>query len=269
MSYKITPKNLILSMFHDSNLEQLPIRTLVEVGKIFGFSDNTVRVTMARLVKDNVLERDQRGLYSMTQRIDPYRRILDSWRLGEQRIKPWDGRWLCCHFSLVPPSQKKSVQKISAMAGFVEARPCLWVRPNNLNLELFRLRELFSRVESREPPLVFVAGEFDPQIAKAWRKSLWPVKKILQALEACRDRLEKSKKRLTSGPWKDALVETYLLGSEAVNLLITDPLLPDEIMDGSQRIWLTQSMLEYDALGKNIWEERFVDLHIKKTPSLV
>jgi hypothetical protein len=54
-------------------------------------------------------------------------------------------------------------------------------------------------------------------------------------------------------PKQTALVQSFLLGGQAIRVLATDPLLPEEIVAGEKRRELTELMLRYDAVGRRIW----------------
>ena len=64
MDWKITPKILIVSMLHVTNNRAIPIRVLIAMGNLFGFTSNTVRVTTARLVRDGRIESDSKWAQS-------------------------------------------------------------------------------------------------------------------------------------------------------------------------------------------------------------
>ena len=74
-------------------------------------------------------------------------------------------------------------------------------------------------------------------------------------------------KRLESLPVKNALVESYLVGTKGIHWLLKDPLLPEEMLPSQYRISLTRTMLAYDALGKSIWKREFEGLRLKHSPS--
>jgi hypothetical protein len=71
---------------------------------------------------------------------------------------------------------------------------------------------------------------------------------------ALRD-LERSLAQLDCMPRETALVQTYLLGGEAIRVLATDPLLPEQVMSGRTRAALTEAMLRYDAVGHALWRD--------------
>ncbi len=267
MNYRISPKSLILSMMLVSDQHTLPIKALVDIGNVFGFSSNTIRVTTTRLIREGRIESDERGLYRLSDQSTPFSRYLDNWRLGEERLKPWDGRWICCLLSTGTKKQKMDAGKRLRLAGFREGYPNLFVRPNNLSLDLGQLRAVLAPPYEEDVLLLFVSGDFETQITDAWRKDLWDIDTITRIQSDCLVKLEKSMTMLGRISIEEALEESYLLGSEAVHLLVNDPLLPQEFMSNQQRSSLTRCMLSYDEVGKSIWTKRFSDLQLQKIPS--
>ncbi len=269
MKFQITPKILILSILQVADRQTIPVKLLVAVGKIFGFTGNTIRVTITRLIREGRIENDERGLYRLSDGVSPFSRYLESWRLGEQRVKPWDGRWIVYYGQgNTRKNQKKKNEKLK-IAGFKTGWGDLYVRPNNLNIEIHRLKELVSHLTENTDPFLFVGSEFETGVTREWQKNFWPVDELIRAQTACLEKLEKSSARLEGLSSEAALMESYLLGSEAVHLLVNDPLLPEEMMPSCHRIALTRMMLAYDTLGKAVWKKQFMDLDIRKTPSHV
>jgi hypothetical protein len=63
-------------------------------------------------------------------------------------------------------------------------------------------------------------------------------------------------KTLDKLPVEDAMKESFVLGGKAIQVLSKDPLLPDELMDSTDRTKLWQAMLQYDQVGREIWSNR-------------
>ncbi len=60
-----TAKSLILDLASTASGEPLPAQALVQVASVFGISENNVRVVLARLLARGLLERNERGWYSL------------------------------------------------------------------------------------------------------------------------------------------------------------------------------------------------------------
>ncbi|MBA4369009.1 MAG: hypothetical protein C0403_15375 [Desulfobacterium sp.] len=267
-SHKITPKNFILSMLQVSNKQAIPIKTLVECGELFGFTGNTIRVTITRLIREGTIESDERGLYRLSETKDLIRKFIDGWRLGEARIIPWDGTWISC----LMPKQKasrllrKGVKGLQFL-GFQEGMPGFWIRPNNLKLRLSNIDEILQLLGNASGYEIFLSKDFREKRILQWKTFLWPIQELTRSLQVIHQKLQASANRLHKMPVENAIVESYLLGSEAVYCLNTDPLLPEEMMSGKYRIMLTQTMLVYDDLGKKAWKKKFRNFQIQEVPS--
>ncbi len=59
----IKAKDLLLKLLRTSPDRRLPVRILIEVGRLFGISENLIRVTLSRLRSDDLVEQDLRGHY--------------------------------------------------------------------------------------------------------------------------------------------------------------------------------------------------------------
>ncbi len=267
MDQHITPKSLVLSMLQAPNGKAMPVKTLVSIGQIFGFTGNTIRVTTTRLLREGTIESDVRGLYRLSQKGARFSRFIDRWKKGEGRLREWDGCWLC--FLMPKNLSKQQVQtgRVSDFLGFREGLPHLWVRPDNLSIEYTEIDALLSQIGRIENGEMFVARQFSEKLTEKWQSYLWPVKKLLQTQKVFLDKITKSTDRIEKMPLENALVESFLVGSEAVQLLIMDPLLPEEMMDSSLRVKLTNAMLAYDEIGKQIWSKRFEEILIYKSPT--
>ncbi len=246
----VRPKSLILDLLRVSE-HAVQVSNLVAVGSLFGFEGNAVRVALTRLVAGGLVESDERGSYRLAPGALPMARLIDRWREGEGRLAPWAGDWL----AVLHPrggGRRGRTDSLRALGrlGFREGRARLWVRPNNLRADAFEDLRALGLADGAE---TFVASGFGAATEAEWRKQLWPLAELRRDLRATLRELERSRERLPSIPRDDALVESFLLGGRALRLLATDPLLPDEMLDGSNRRQLTKAMKAYDRAGKRLW----------------
>lgn len=267
MDRPITAKTLVLSMLQASRNQAMPVKTLILIGELFGFSGNRIRVCTARLLQEGTIQSDGRGLYQLSSKAARVSRYIDRWWQGENRLKHWSGDWLCC---LLP---KMAGRKLSIavrgfdLLGFKEGLPGLWVRPDNLTLELEEVTSLHAKVGKTEPGEMFVGSGFQRRLIEQWAENLWPVATILEKQLQFLEKMEQSANQLDKMSPEKALLESFLIGSEAIQLLVMDPLLPVEMMDNRSRIKLTEMMLDYDGIGKRIWSKRFSEIRINRAPT--
>ena len=267
MHWKITPKILIVSILHVSDNKAMPIKEMIAIGRLFGFTGNVIRVTAARLVRDGRLENDERGLYRIKDMDTPISRFVNAWKQGEARVKEWDGSWICCLAPNGTAGRRRKNAKALELPGFREGLPGLWVRPNNLTMDLSSLKRLLMHQGMDPAGELFIGRDFSGKVAFQWKKFLWPVEELVQDMEKALERIEESKARLHGLPGESALMETYLVGTETVHVLVKDPLLPEEMAPAVHRIKLAGAMLEYNEIGKNVWEREASGLHFSQSPS--
>ncbi|MCL6416961.1 hypothetical protein MIB92_14970 [Aestuariirhabdus sp. Z084] len=258
--FKVSPKNLLLGILHTGNLKAMPIKVIIHLGALFGFSSNLMRVNVTRLLSDGALEQDERGYYRASGKNNLMSLWIDRWHLGEDRRRPWNRSWLllCLPGKKAIASHKDTLRALSYM-GFKASNSSMWVRPYNLvesrQIIFDHLLQL-GLIESAE---LFVVSEASSEREQYWRDTLWPIEQYQQKYKQLLDELETSKNAIKKMPLDQAVVESFVLGSQVVNTLAIDPLLPEEMVDSQRRATLTDAMREYDQLGKAIWYEKMAE----------
>ncbi len=243
------PSGVILDLLRTYSRQGTSARIIMATGRMFGFSENAMRVSLSRLVTRDIIENISRGNYRLTENTDPINEFVDLWRLGEQRRRPWPEP-LYCVLNLARPA-KKDLWVIASM-GFVPLATSLWVRPDNLaaacsdrmarlGLDETAIHFTHARLSSREATACL--GEYD-------RNALTTSYRVTQ------NRLELSLEKLHELPVESAMKESFVLGGAAIQVLSKDPLLPDELLDSSDRMRLWKTMRQYDQAGREIWSNR-------------
>jgi phenylacetic acid degradation operon negative regulatory protein len=248
-----TPRSVVLNLVRVAPRQALPIGRLVEVGALFGFTGNALRVAVTRLSAEGLLESDERGWYRLGPAAAPLQAHVEDWRRGEARMRPWKGEWLAVALGA---KAARTVRRGSLRAlgrlGLCEGLPGLWLRPDNLAQPfaetVARLRGL--GLEDAAQP--FRARDFDESLSQRLG-ACWPTRALQQGYERCARNLERSLAQLDAMSRQTALVQSFLLGGEAIRVLASDPLLPEAIMPGDARRELTALMLRYDAAGHRVW----------------
>ncbi len=262
VNYNITPKSLILSLLEALPGQSTQVKFLVFSGKLFGFTDNTIRVTITRLIREGYIESDVRGCYRISKDYSPLIKSIRGWELGESRLVPWDGSWICCYIPKLPTRSKEKTVKILNFFSLKEGMPKIWVRPQNLKLEFEEVRSIMIKLGITENATFFSSQKFDKEVSKKWRLFLWPIDHIAEAQDHQAEKLRQSGQQIHHLPLDQALIETYLVGNEAIRLLHTDPLLPEEMMTKDHRLRLTRAMLKYNEIGKKVWEEKVREMNL-------
>jgi phenylacetic acid degradation operon negative regulatory protein len=233
----------------------MPVRALVAAGDLFGISENSVRVTLARLLADRLVARDERGAYRLGPGAHAVSRQVASWRDLDARMRPWDGGWLAVHTAGLGRGNRTQLRRRTralSWLGFRELRPGLVVRPDNLAGGVDAVRTQLRALGLEPDALVFVVAGFD-EATDGRARRLWPVTRLLAGHRSARLVLERSDRRLSALPEARAMVESFELGGNAIRQLALDPLLPDALLPGHERELLLETMRRYDRAGRACW----------------
>lgn len=243
------PGAVILDLLRSARGRRYSAGALISAGALFGFSENTIRVNLSRLMARGIIESPGRGVYCLSTRTDALNEFVERWRLGEARVRPWTpGAWLFAH---TPDPTARSRWALDAL-GFRAVSPGLHARPANLVLELVELRRLAGAI-GLAPGVLLIAGRPDREDAAAGWWSLWKPDALSRTYAEGLARLAASAARLPHLPHGQARLECFTLGGEMIHHLAKDPLLPPEVVDTEARAALWRALLDYDVQGKEIW----------------
>jgi len=255
MAQPVNPRSVVLNLVRVTQ-RSVSVRHLLAIGDLFGFNANAMRVAIARLVADGRLESDERGAYRLAPAAAVVHEHVEAWRRGETRMKPWHGEWLAV---ALPTGTARTARRDSLSAlmrlGLRAGLPGVWVRPDNLRLPFESMIERVRALGLEEGAELFRARDFSAHTAQRFASDLWSTRALQRGYTTALRNLERSLQQLEGMPRETALVQTFLLGGEAIRVLATDPLLPEEIMEGRTRAALTETMLRYDAVGHALWRD--------------
>ena len=248
------PSAVILDMLRSARSRHRTARSLIAAGELFGFSENTLRVTLSRLMTRGIIESPERGLYRLAGQTDALNDFVERWRLGEARVRPWrTGRWLFAHVISDRPKEATMASEWALIAlGFRQVRPALFVRPDNLALKAGELRKLANGI-GLNPGVLLVTGQPEGHPAPPSWLQAWNPTELNDGYGDAVRRLEESTRRLPTMAADRARLECFSLGGEMIHRLAKDPLLPTEFVNVKAREALCRAMLDYDLLGKGIW----------------
>ena len=83
-----TLRQLLVGFLSTIYPQRVPVAPLVTATKLFGFSDNQIRVMLSRLVRANTFERDENGHYGLASSTKPIHELARSWREIPKSIVP-------------------------------------------------------------------------------------------------------------------------------------------------------------------------------------
>ena len=131
----LSARELILTLIDSSAVESLTARYFVAAGALFEMDPGSIRVALARLLRDASLIRARRGSYALGSRAGTLHSLVRNWAQVEDSLKNWTGGWLSVYASHLPRSDKtrvRNAERALRLFGFADLRSGLWIRPDNL-----------------------------------------------------------------------------------------------------------------------------------------
>ncbi len=259
---KPTAQSLILDLLSTTRGVAFPVKALVGAAGLFAITENNVRVALARLLARGLLERNERGFYTVASGSEPVRNHVASWVRVEERMVRWRGGWIGVYTAALGRGrgvEARHRRRALDFLGFAELDPDLWIRPDNLagGVEAVRKRSYELGLEPRAA--VFAMAELDEETDKRAR-GLWNVAALEAGYREMRVALAASAARLPELPIEEAMAECFTLGGEALRMIAFDPLLPEPILAADERRAFVDDMRRYDHMGRGFWR-RFMDAH--------
>lgn len=250
-----TAKNLTLDLLSSLRGQAMPVRALVAAGAIFGLSAESIRVTLVRLCSRGTIERNERGQYRIAAAAQPVQQHVAAWTRTEERVVAWRGGWIGVHTAgLARGDRSRGRRRARALQflGFRALATHLFVRPDNRKGGVDVVREELHALGLEPDALVFAIAQLDPAAA-ARARALWDGQALCRTYRATCAALARSATRLARVPARAAMVESFVLGGQAIRQLALDPLLPEPIVPSGERAALVDALREYDRLGRAHW----------------
>lgn len=249
-----SPKSLILDLLATLKQGSMPVGALVEAGELFGLAANAIRVAVARLLASGEIARDERGRYRLGTTGEAVPRRAGSWKDADKRVRRWGGGWIAAHAHAGGRAAQRGRERAVRLLGLRPLVPSLWLRPDNLTAPVDAIRAELAELGLPGEDLVFSLASLDPA-AEERARGLWNVEALCAAHRALLVKVERSAKRLPRLARGEAMVESFLLGGQAIRQLVRDPLLPEEICPAGDRQALALALRRYDRLGRIAWAE--------------
>lgn len=248
-------KNLILDLLLARDGESLSAKECIAACLLFGISTNNVRVALARLSAEGLIEASERGSYVLSATAHELADEVATWRRAEQRVREWHGGYLAVHCGALSRSDRAGLrqrERALKMLGFRELEWGLFLRPDNLGDGVDSVRERLKKLGLQGEASVFEASGFEPA-REARIKRLWDGKALNASYRKLTAQLEDWMARAGKLEPEAAARESFLLGGKAIREIVYDPLLPAPFVDIAARRTFVETVHRYDQFGKAIW----------------
>ena len=224
----------------------LSVRALLRAGSVLGFPENNVRVALCRLKRDGLVRTAARGEYVLAGAAERLREVVSGWRVPEARVA-WTGAFV------IAIGAAEVEAKRLRLLGFREPAPGFHVRPDNLEGGVDALGRrlaalgvgggvVLARAEpcSRDLPRFLAAWDCEA-IAREQHEVCARVRGLVAEFDGLR--VEVAARR------------AFLVGGSAIETIVADPRLPDEMLACAGFDELVTQMRVLDRLGRDAWAE--------------
>jgi phenylacetic acid degradation operon negative regulatory protein len=258
----LTARELVIDFLSNRYPREMSVQEIAGVGNALGFSEQSLRMALTRLVEQSVAANPGRGLYRLSPSGEAMRDEVRKWRNLDDLAKPWSGGWIGVFDAAIPRSDRAALrrhERAMRLRGFRELQAGLWVRPANLRDSVAELREHLRALGLHPGALVVGLNDLDDE-ARAKATSLWDTAAMLARYWSLADELIASKRKLERIPLDTAAAESMVLGRDVIRHINLDPVLPEELMPQRALSDLIRVMSDYDQNARQIWR-RFMRAH--------
>ena len=205
---RMTARSVVLSVLLGAHPAWATTAELLRLTDDFDLKETTVRVALTRLVSTGDLVRSADGYRLSDRLLARQRRQDDAMR---PQVKPWDGGWTTLVITSVgvEPRTRAALRTTLQQNRFGELREGVWLRPDNLGVAL--PKDVMPRVR------VLCARDDHP--AELARR-LWDLPGWSRTAERLLDEMATA----SDTPGR------FLAAAGMVRHLLTDPVLPDELL---------------------------------------
>jgi len=258
----LTARELVIDFLSNRYPREMSVQEITGVGVALGFSEQSLRMALTRLVEQLVAANTGRGRYRLSPSGEAMREEVRKWRHLGELAKPWTGAWIGVFDAAIPRSDRAALrrhERAMRLRGFRELQSGLWVRPANLRDSVAELREHLRALGLHPDALVVGLDQLDDD-ARAKATGLWDTAAMIARYRALADELLASKTKLERLPLDTAAAESMVLGRDVIRHINLDPVLPEELMPQRALTHLIRVMTEYDQNARQIWR-RFMRAH--------
>ncbi len=258
----LTARELVIDFLSNRYPREMSAAEILGVGAALGFTEQSLRMALTRLVEGALAANPGRGLYRLSRSGEAMRLEVRKWRNLDDLAKPWSGAWIGVFDAGITRSDRAALrrhERAMRLRGFRELQAGLWIRPDNLRDSVAALREQLRALGLHPAALVVGLNDLDDD-SRAKATGLWDTAAMLATYRALADELLASKTRLERLPLDTAAAESMVLGRDVIRHINLDPVLPEELMPQRALKNLIGTMSDYDQQARQIWR-RFMRAH--------
>ena len=252
---KPSPRLLLLRLLTVADNHILNISEAILAGSVFDMTENSIRVTMARLTQAELAEAVAPATYRLGSKAQKLGDDVASWHTFDRKTIESDGSWIAAATSGLPRSDRKILRardRALSLLGFRELDKALYIRPNNLQVGIEGVRKRLLNLGLGEEVIIFKACDFDNQRQKK-ALSLWSDMQLAKHYEEMSYKLNHWLAHKDDLSADMALREVFMLGDAGIRSVIFDPLLPAPLVDEAARKQYFNTVQRFNDEGRRLW----------------
>lgn len=219
----MTARSVLLSVLLGTDPPRLPVQRLVRTTELFGIAEGTTRTALSRMAAAGEVAADD-GWYALAGRLLERQARQSASRAG--RTGRWNGRWR--QAVVVADGRRAAADRAAlraALAGarMAELREGVWLRPDNLDLDV--------AAAAGATELRWATVEPDGDAA-ALASELWDLDGWAEGAVELRARMARLVGPLEDGD-RSVLAAGFVLSADVLRHLQHDPLLPADLLAAS------------------------------------
>ena len=204
----MTARSVVLSVLLGAHPAWASAADLIRLTSDFGIRESTLRVALTRMVSAGALVRSADGYRLSDRLLARQRRQDDAMR---PRLRPWRGYWTTLIVTSIGTDARSRAALRTTLhhKRFGELREGVWMRPDNLELDLdAEVRARVRIVQARDDAPAELAGQL-------WDLPSWARtgQRFLAEMAGATD-----------------VPARFVLAAAIVRHVLTDPVLPDELL---------------------------------------
>ena len=254
---KINARTLITDLLLASEGKIISIKEMILAAKLFGISENGIRVAVTRLASEGVIVSVERGFYQLSEQSLEWADVMLNRRAGLKETKAWNQKYLCVltgTLGRVDRTALKRRERALKKYGFRELEPSVYIRPDNLVISLEDMLEHMKSIGLESGAKMCHINSFD-QITTGMIKDLWQTENLNKNYEKYSHIIQHWLSRVPALGLEDAARESLLLGRQTISLLMNDPLLPEPFVNVEARDQFTADVKKLDEVGQRLWKQ--------------
>ena len=253
MTYKLNARHLILDLLYASKNSTLSIKRILTAAELLGISDNGIRVAVARLNQENVIQAVERGVYQLLEKKFDTSFISLNKHPDMQTATTWNGKYVLVYTGTLGRVDRTALskrEKALRYYGFQELEQNVFIRADNLTLNLSPLKKAVIQFG------FFQVSQLENETEV---RDLWDIEELHQTYHAVQHDINDWFENYQNLTLAEAAKSAFYLGKSALFSLRADPLLPAEWIDTDARQQFELAVRKIEKQGQLLWQHYFKD----------